>query len=94
MGESGLSGKNMGLVSNEPGEGERFNGGGESELWRSGMTSFSDLKLVGIGGAGPGNEAGAGGEEAPCGAGDDAGRRWVFSASSAALGDRFSLSGL
>lgn len=94
MGESGLSGKNMGLVSNEPGEGERCNGGGERELWRSGITSFNDLKLVGICGAGPGNEAGTGDGEAPCGAGDDAGRRWAFSASSAALGGWFSLSGL
>lgn len=51
MGESGLSGKNMGLLSNEPGEGEGFDGGGERELWRSGMTSFNDLKLAGIGGA-------------------------------------------
>lgn len=94
MGERGLSGKNMGFVSNEPGEGERFNGGGERELWRSGMTSFSDLKLVGMGGAGPANEAETGGGETPCGAGDDAGRRWIFSASSETLGGWFSLSGL
>lgn len=87
MGESGLSGKNMGLLSNEPGEGEGFDGGGERELWRSGMTSFNDLKLVGIGGAWPGTEAGIGVGEAPGGAGDDAGRRGIFSASSAALGD-------
>lgn len=94
MGERGLSGKNIGFVSNEPREGERFNGGGERELWRSGMTSFSDLKLFCMGRAGPGNEAGTDGGEASCGAGDDAGRRWVFSASSAALGGWFSLSGL
>lgn len=94
MGERGLSGKNMGFVSNEPGEGERFNGGGERELWRSGMTSFSDLKLVGMGGAGRANEAETGGGETPCGAGDDAGRRWIFSASSETLGGWFSLSGL
>lgn len=94
MGERGLSGKNMGFVSNEPGVGERFNGGGERELWRSGMTSFSDLKLVGLCGAVPGNEAWTEGGEAPCGAGDDAGRRCVFSASTVALGGWFSLSGL